>query len=435
MSPRFHVKVLKPFKALYKGRLKGYRELIYYGGRGGGKTKQLVQYCFLQALEKKRYILCLRKYEKSQKYSLLTEFKELIRELRLQYEERETTLRSESLLDEVLQVKIREITFSNGSNIIFAGVSDNTVWSLKSFSNVDLAFYDEANEISKLTYEVLKPTIRKEGSQLIFSYNPQNREDFLSVKTEEAIKNPGGYTYVQKVGWRDNALFPPVLNRDRLESLKNDTPEIYAWKWEGAYLEKAGAVVNIENIGFFSGTCKYKKIYATIDTAYSKASHADYSVIAIFGIADGELHLLRVMRGHWEFGELCENLRYAYGWVSQEYKLSMAPIIVEEKSSGISLIQEMRRLTNYNIRSVKPTTDKFSRLSQVLPIMTELRMPADKTGLNSWVDLALAELKAFRPDLKHANDDIVDCIVYGLDFYKLHGKIPKYSDLVKRLKL
>ncbi|RDU62917.1 hypothetical protein CQA53_08845 [Helicobacter didelphidarum] len=99
MKQHIKAKVLKPFIPLFKGDLKGYRELIYSSGRGMGKTKQIVQYGFFRCLEKKTFVLCLRKYEKSQKYSLITEFRELIESFRIQTQEQEYTLYNENVLD------------------------------------------------------------------------------------------------------------------------------------------------------------------------------------------------------------------------------------------------------------------------------------------------------------------------------------------------
>lgn len=436
MAQHFKFKILKPFAPLYKGELKAYRELFYYGGRGGGKTSQLVQYCLIKCIESQTKVLCLRKYDKSQKYSLISAFRDLIQTLDLESSENEYILKNESALGGLAQLKIREIDFINGSKIIFSGVNDNTIWSLKSFSNINIAFYDEANEITKKVYDVLKPTIRAANSQLIFSFNPLYEKDFISQKVL-SLQDNDTYSYKCKINYYDNALFPAVMERDRLESFQNDTREIYNWIWEGEFLKEKAGVINTSNIATFDNSLEYQytKIFITMDTAYTKTNHSDYSVIALFGIYKDCLHILRIMRGQWEFGELSQNLKYMYNFAIEKYKKQVAPIIIEEKSSGISLIQELKKLTHFNIKSVKPTTDKFTRLSKVLYLFDKLRIPLHKSELDSWVDIMLSEMQEFQADLKHEHDDIVDCVIYALDYYVAQNSQISYKDLVKTLKI
>ena len=385
-------KVIPAFLPLYKGELANFREIIYYGGRGGGKTRQLTQYCFLQALASKKNIVCLRTYKESQRDSLLLEFKDLIHAYDIQYQESSYVIKDFTKAYGI-NVNVNEIRFKNGSKIIFRGISKNTYLSLKSLSNFHIAFYDECSEITEEIYKVLVPSIRGTGAQLIFSFNPLYETDFISQKVLNH-KIDSNYTYIKRVNFSDNPLFPKELDRDRLESKKNDSLSMYKWIWEGEFLQKGSSVINTDTISFFDTTIayKYKHLFITMDTAYTTNTHADYSVISLFGIIENDLHILRIMRGKWEFGELSQNLTYMYNFAIEKYKKNVTPIIIEEKSSGISLIQELKKLTNFSVKGVKPTTDKFTRLSQVLHLLPHVKIPLDKSDmLNSWVDIFLKE--------------------------------------------
>lgn len=109
----------------------------------------------------------------------------------------------------------------------------------------------------------------------------------------------------------------------------------------------------------------------------------------------------------------------AYEWGLSTYKQNIETFIIEKKASGISLLQELQRLTHLPVKEIVPKKDKFTRISSVLTDFARLRLPLNKENpLNSWIDEYLHELKAFRADEQHLHDDMVDATYYGLDFFK-----------------
>lgn len=431
------VDIIPAFRDLFYDNLSSYRELIYYGGRGGGKSKNIVRYCFYKAIKEKTRILCLREFRESQRYSLNVEFKELLHDIIFKFKETDKYIYVKNQLNKTIRIKLNEIELANGSVIVFLGVNKNTVWGLKSFTDADLVFYDEASKLDKFTYDMLKPTLRTEKSQLIFSFNPHSESDFLYQKILNTDKK-SDYTYIKKVNHNDNPLFPKVLERDRLESLKSDSTDVYNWIWEGIPLKDSASVIDITKISCYDDSLdiKYNSIFITCDTAYTKNTNSDFTVIGLFGMIENELHVLRILRGKFEFSELSQNLKYLYNFAVSKYKKNVSPIIVEKKGSGISLIQELQRITNLNIRGITPTTDKLSRVVEVSHLFGSLKIPLDRVNpLNEWIDSFLHELKYFRADMKHEHDDVVDCVVYALNHFNKSQIKTNYSDLVKKLRL
>jgi phage terminase large subunit len=99
-----------------------------------------------------------------------------------------------------------------GGLIIFQGMQDATAESIKSLEGYQIAWVEEAQTLSARSLALLRPTIRAEGSELWFSWNPRRKSDavdeFLRVnKPENAI--------VVKSNWRDNPWFPSVLDEER----------------------------------------------------------------------------------------------------------------------------------------------------------------------------------------------------------------------------
>ena len=410
------LQVNEAFKILYTPELNKYREVIYYGGRGGAKTFEMVQFLSIKALTEKCNILCLREFSKSNKNSLVSEFREFFNSYDI-----ETKLKEYVVLNKnefAVKIGVTEILFKhNGSKIIFTGINDNTAMTIKSISNINYCWVEEAVFLTEYSYNILKPTIRAKNSKIFYTFNPQNKDDFLYLKA----KIQDDLCLVKKVNWSDNPFFPEVLNQDRINNLKTMPRDMYLHVWEGEPLEyNDSQVINTDLIGYFNDNEKinYNETFLTADTAYSKKESADFSVIGCFGKINNEIHLLRIFKGKWEFNELQNILISAYEWTSINHR---APryVFIEKKASGISLLQELQRTTHLPLKEITPKTDKYSRVSDVLSELSRLKLPLNKTNpINSWIEGFLNELKMFRSDLKHEHDDQVDVLCYALQYCK-----------------
>lgn len=124
-----------------------------------------------------------------------------------------------------------EITGLNGSRIIFRGMQNHTAASIKSLEGYDVAWVEEAQTISAKSLELLTPTIRKEGSEIWFSWNPENESDPVDNLLRA---NPPDGAVIKQVNWNDNPWFPAALREDMERDRARD-PDKYAHVWEGQY--------------------------------------------------------------------------------------------------------------------------------------------------------------------------------------------------------
>ncbi len=131
-------------------------------------------------------------------------------------------------LQDYYTVQKATITARNGGEFIFAGIRQN-VSNIKSYEACDLAWVEEAQTVSKSSWEVLIPTIRKEGSEIWVSYNPELETD--DTHKRFALNPPPGAVVV-KINYQDNPWFPEVLRRE-MELLKARDPDAYEHVWEG----------------------------------------------------------------------------------------------------------------------------------------------------------------------------------------------------------
>lgn len=117
--------------------------------------------------------------------------------------------------------------------IVFSGMQDHTAESIKSYEGFDGAWVEEAQTLSAHSLQLLRPTIRKDGSELWFSWNPRRKVDPVDVMLR-GDELPTGAVVVQ-ANWRDNPWFPDVLAQERRDCLRSQ-PEQYEHIWEGDYV-------------------------------------------------------------------------------------------------------------------------------------------------------------------------------------------------------
>lgn len=140
-------------------------------------------------------------------------------------------------LFEVLQTEIRG---NNGSLIIFQGMQNHTADSIKSLEGYDIAWVEEAQSLSQRSLDLLRPTIRKDGSEIWFSWNPNLDSDPVDAFLRG--ENPPPDSIIIEVNYFDNPWFPQVL-KDEMEYDKRRDPDKYAHVWLGKYQRNSEARV------------------------------------------------------------------------------------------------------------------------------------------------------------------------------------------------
>ena len=116
--------------------------------------------------------------------------------------------------------------------IIFKGMNDYTADSIKSLENFKRAWWEEAQTATGVSLNLLRPTIRANGSELWFSWNPRRKSDAVDVMLR-GPEIPTGSVVVQS-NWRDNPFFTQELEQERLDCLRMQ-PGQYDHIWEGGY--------------------------------------------------------------------------------------------------------------------------------------------------------------------------------------------------------
>ncbi len=203
----------KYFREYFKpARFKG-----LYGGRGSAKSHCFAGLAVIRAASQEGFrVVCVREVQRS----IADSVKQLIEDKIEAYG-----------LSAFFRITEAEIVGLNGSKIIFRGMQNHTAASIKSLEGFDVAWVEEAQTISQKSLELLTPTIRKQGSELWFSWNPESEDDPVD-QLLRASKPEGAL--VNLVNWSDNPWFPEALVAD-MERDKARDPDKYAHIWEGQY--------------------------------------------------------------------------------------------------------------------------------------------------------------------------------------------------------
>lgn len=117
--------------------------------------------------------------------------------------------------------------------IIFKGMNDYSADSIKSLEGFKRAWWEEAQTATLHSLNLLRPTIRAEGAERWFSWNPRRKTDPVDVMFRGPQLPTGAI--VVKANWRDNPWFNAELEQERQDCLRTQ-PEQYQHIWEGGYV-------------------------------------------------------------------------------------------------------------------------------------------------------------------------------------------------------
>jgi len=190
------------------------RYKVAYGGRGSAKSWSFARALLLLGINKPLRILCAREIQRSIKDSVHQLLSDQIMNLEItsKYDVQQT-----------------EINGGNGTRFLFVGLSEMTVDTIKSYEGIDIVWIEEGQTITERSWKILIPTIRKDGSEIWISFNPELESDPTYMRF---VKNPAPNSVVVMVNFRDNPYFNEVLELERQDCI-NRFPGDYNNVWEG----------------------------------------------------------------------------------------------------------------------------------------------------------------------------------------------------------
>ena len=201
------------FPVKLQGLFKKARYKVCLGGRGGAKSWGIARALLILGAKSPMRILCAREFQASIKDSVHKLLCDQIEALGL------------LPFYEITQTSIRGF---NGTEFAFIGLKNNPT-NIKSFEGVDICWVEEAQTVSRLSWNILIPTIRKQGSEIWVSFNPDLETD---ETYQRFVAKPPRDCIVMRINWSDNPWFPETLRMEK-DALKERDMNAYNQVWEG----------------------------------------------------------------------------------------------------------------------------------------------------------------------------------------------------------
>ena len=262
-TPRCFVPLLEPKR--YKAA---------FGGRGSGKSHHFAEDMIEQAVRRPGFrAVCVREVQKTLKESA----KRLI----------EDKITAHGLWSMFGGKPRNDHVVAPGNGVIlFQGMQDHTAESIKSLEGFDVAWVEEAQTLSARSLEFLRPTIRKPGSELWFSWNPRNSTDPVD-QFFRGVTPPENAAIV-RANYSENPWFPGELEVERQHDQRTNRDR-YAHIWLGEYEPTAiGAIWDRQTIhaNRRHELPKMQRIVVAIDPAVSSEVGSDEHGIVVAGVGD-----------------------------------------------------------------------------------------------------------------------------------------------------
>lgn len=345
----FTVDVPEVFADLFEPK----RYKIYYGGRGGAKSWGFADALLIMGTQKTLRILCTRELQKSVQDSVHKLLSDQVGALGL---------------DDFYDVQKNTILGINGTEFIFNGLKHNAK-EIKSTEGIDIAWAEEAENISDASWEVLIPTVRKKDSEIWVSFNTKQPTDatykrFIFDADEDFL--------VKKVSYRDNPFFPEVLEKERLR-LKAKDLKAYEHIWEGEFDSRySGAVyakwlADLKDKERITTRVKYDPEYP-VSTLWD-LGYSDTCTQWFFQEAPGEVLFIDYYENNGQgIDHYCDMLkdkpyRYQAHYVPQDAKKKIM------EAGGRSIVEQAYKDHGIRMTVVAETThaNRHTALRKVLP--------------------------------------------------------------------
>lgn len=395
------VKINIPEKALFLLTEKA-RYKVLVGGRGSGKSISAGLVLLIKGTQKKIRVLCTRQIQTSIRDSVHKLLSDLI---------------SQYGLDGFYTITQDSIKGINGTEFIFKGLKNN-ISEIKSTQGINYAWIEEAESITDESWDVLIPTIREPESEIWITFNPNMKSDatyqrFVVNKPENCITVEMNYT--------DNPFFPDVL-REEMEFCKKLNYPKYEHIWLGIPNAEAGNLIKMSMFQRYKQPPeRFDGLFITCDTAFSEKKSADSSAFLLGGVKGKQKYILDVYCKKVTFVDLCRDLKSFYLNAVQKYGRSnnLDAIYIENKASGISLIQQLRA-EGMPILELTPTVhnevlkkdivaDKYTRFLEI-----EAELDSGNVSIpesSPWMPEFERQCEAFTGGKQEEHDDV--CFVAG----------------------
>ena len=182
-----------------------FRFIALYGGRDSAKSWSIAEYLIRRATTEPIFWLCTREFQTSVRDSVHRLLVNTIFRLGLQG---------------WFTTSANSITSKAGAEFIFRGLHHNII-EVKGTEGLDGMWIEEGQSLTKESLDIVVPTLRKEGSQLICSWNVTDED---APVHQYFIVNPPPDSYVRQVNYDENPFLSSITRKTIEHMMATDFP-------------------------------------------------------------------------------------------------------------------------------------------------------------------------------------------------------------------
>jgi phage terminase large subunit len=331
---------------------------IAKGGRDSAKSWTIAQLLLLEGASRPIRVGCFREVQKSLKDSVYTLLGDQIRRLGL---------------SDFYTLTREEIRGANGTLFVFSGLSLQTKDSLKSFEGIDYAWVEEAHSVSQGSWDVLTPTIRKPGSEVWASFNPEMDTD--PVYTMFCLADRPD-TVVVTINFYDNPWKSAALDSER-EQMKRDDPEKYSHIYEGNCRPAVEGAIYYKEVSALRSQGRFHavpydpmlKVHVVADLGFN-----DYMSLLLVQRLASEVRVIRYIEDRCRdipsYSQELKDLKYNFGTVWLPHDARATTLTAASNPIGATAQEQFRNLgwttqivPNINVeQGIRKTREVFPRV-------------------------------------------------------------------------
>ena len=230
-TQKTHVRFPPKLEILFKPA----RYKVLWGGRDAGRSWGAARALLVIGAAKQHRILCAREIQRTLADSVHKLLCDQIENMNL---------------GGFYSITDNAITGANGTEFLFTGLRDQDANKIKSYEGVTICWVEEAEAVTKRSWNILEPTIRRPGSEIWVTFNPQLDTD---ETYQRFVVAPPPDAVVVHMTWRDNPWASLALIAGR-EHMQRTDPDSYANIWDGkCRTVVAGAIYAKEVMAMIEG--------------------------------------------------------------------------------------------------------------------------------------------------------------------------------------
>lgn len=378
-----------------------YLYYVFYGGRGSGKTENIAQVLVVLASSLRIRILCIRESQNSISESVKATLEKWISQLNL---------------NSSFTVTKASIVSKTGSEFIFAGMRSHNAVNVKSISDINITWIEEAEAFSKKSWQLLVPSvIRTENPKIIISFNP-NKDDDIIYQTFVS-NTPPAKTYIAKMTYKDNPFFKGTqLEQVMIDNRERWPKEEFEHVWLGELVKYSeGSLFKDANLEpLHLAIDRFTQLVIACDPATTdNTTSNEYGVVIMGKTAEGLVAIID------DFSGVMSPFEFSQAVIKAKTLYNVNNVVVEVNNGGDFIkallleadptlsIKQVRASINKMHRAL-PVSNLFAvkkiRLNQSLPkLERQLRLMTDKGYMGN----------------KGESPDRLDAMVWGA--YELFG--------------